>query len=127
MPDSTDDEGDDRDPDDLDPSSLSDFLDGISEKMGAEYGRVDTRQERREVKEQIARELGVEEEYTANVYAATNEDLSEGTDERRKARAAVEERYERLVEAGKIQEAAELEEAESVFEEVNRDLVGSPP
>jgi hypothetical protein len=72
------------------PDALEDFLDGLEEKIGPDFGTISSREEMREVKTEIAREMGVAEEYHPNVLEAINEHGDDG----REAYEAVEERYE---------------------------------
>lgn len=97
------------------PDALEDFLDGVEEKIGPDFGTISSREEMREVKTEIAREIGVEEEYHPNVLEAINEHGDDG----REAYEAVEERYEEHLHAGRIQEAPDWDDS---FEEWNRML-----
>lgn len=124
--DGSDSTGDSPDSDPISFEALDEFLDGLEEQIRTDFGVISSRTEMRKVKREIAREMGIGEKYSPNIFVATNEDLKEGTDERRTAHAAVERSYQRLVDAGEVQEAPELEESESVFAEVNRELVGDP-
>lgn len=96
------------------PDSLQNFVEGLSEKIGSEYGRVSTSEEKREVEREIARELGVEDSFVPRIHSTVDDD--EATFE---ARCKVSSRYNELLSEGKIVEAGEVAKQTRRFREWN--------
>ena len=96
--------------------ALSDFLEGVEEKIGLRF-QATTLEEKRQVKREIARKLGVEEHYHGNVFLGINSDGDEGVE----AYVAVEERYERLRKEGKIREQLDSSSnGDNLFDRINK-------
>jgi hypothetical protein len=94
---------------------VSNFLDGVKEKVGPTFS-VSFPEERGEVKEEIARKLGVEEEYQSNIFQAINAHGDDG----KAACLAVEKRYDELREEGKIQEdLGSSSDGETLYDRIN--------
>lgn len=93
---------------------LQDFLQGIKEKIGPEYGRVCTEEERWEVKWEIARQLGVEDEYDPEPWPDPDES-GPAVEARRKVGA----RYNELKAEGRIVEAGQLAELQEWGAKIN--------
>lgn len=87
------------------PDPLQNFVEGLSEKIGSEFGRVSTHEGKREVKREIARELGVEDSFVPRIHSTLDDD--EATVE---ARWKVNGRYDELLSEGKIVEGGEVAE-----------------
>lgn len=83
---------------------LQNFVEGLSEKMWSELGRVSTAKEKREVKREIARELGIERVYVPQAHSSVND--SEDTSQ---ARYKVRSRYNDLLSEGKVVEVGEVD------------------
>lgn len=83
--------------------ALQKFAQGLKEKIGPDFGRVCTLEEERETKREIARELGVEDEYDPEPWP----DL-EDSDAAKQARRKVNARYDELEAQGRIVKAGEL-------------------
>jgi len=103
------------------PDALEGFLDGLEEKIGPDFGMISSRSEMRDVKTEIAREMGVADEYHPNLFSAIEEHGEEGRD----AHVAVEERYDALCRQGKIQKDPDWENPlEEWAAEINAHLEG---
>ncbi|MCS4155057.1 hypothetical protein GGQ03_002351 [Salinibacter ruber] len=101
----------------MSPDSLQNFVEGLSEKIGSEFGRVSTHEGKREVKREIARELGVEDEYILQIQSSVTD-----SDASRRARWEVRRRYRELRSEGKIVEAGEVAEQTKRFREWNEQI-----
>ena len=88
--------------------ALSDFLEGVEEKLAADFGVISSWDDRREAEREIAEGMGVREDYDAQDFTAL---LQVWT------------RYRELVEEGEIQEDPGFAK-EKVFEEVDRYMRG---
>ena len=98
------------------PEALRDFVDDIKQRVGPDIGRVTSGQEKFEAKWEIARELGLEEEYEPNFFLATNEGA-------KAARRKVEDRYDELVQSGVIRESIEPDpNQENIYDQINERL-----
>jgi hypothetical protein len=96
--------------------ALSNFLAGVEEKMGRSIGTITSRSEKREAKREIARELNVEEVYHPNVFIAINRGEA-------KAHRAVENRYKRRFEEGRINEDITPSGRENIYDRINEHLI----
>lgn len=94
------------------PGPLRRFVEGLSEKIGPEFKRIADPEEKREVKREIAHELGVEEAYTPHIRSTIN-----GSEDTLQARWEVDRRYDELRSNGKIVEVGEAAEQTKRFEE----------
>lgn len=99
-------------PDSTNPEPLQNFVEGLSRKIGSEFGRVSSHEKKREVKREIARQLGVEETYVPQIRSSAND-----SDAARQARRKVRDRYWELRRVGKIVEDGEVAEQTERFNE----------
>jgi hypothetical protein len=94
------DDGDDSAPEEEGSDALRNFLDGLADKINsAAEITVSSPEEKREAMEEIARDLGLEDEY-----------LQGGEEDQFFARSKVRIRYEELLDGDVIQEAPEVAE-----------------
>lgn len=98
---------------------LRNFVQGLKEKIGPDFGRVCNREEEREVKREIARELGVEDDYEPERWPAP--DGSSAADQ---AGRKVRSRYNELKRQGRIEEGGALTELREWNERLNAHLRG---
>lgn len=98
---------------------LQGFVQSLKEKIGPDFGRVCTHEEKREVKRDIARELGVEQEYDPERWP-------DPADSGAAAQAGwrVRNRYNELKRQGKIEEGGGLTELREWNERIDAHLSG---
>jgi hypothetical protein len=103
--------------------ALQNFLEGLEEKIGPNYGRISSHDEKIEVKRDIARDLGLEDTYSPRVDTSPDDDWDVHL-----ARCDVNTRYDELLNQGKIQEVGEAAEqtkkTKEWFERIDAHLRG---
>ncbi|WP_263835309.1 hypothetical protein [Salinibacter sp.] len=94
------------------PDPLQNFVDGLSGEIGSEFGRISSHDEKREVKREIARQLGMEEAWAPEIRSSVDNDENTFL-----ARVKVSARYNELLSEGRIVEAGEVAEQTKRFNE----------
>jgi len=96
------------------PDALSNFLDGVEEKMETDFGMISSQTEKEKAMRQIAQDLGLEDDYVPPVESTVNDD-----EEAYAARLAVRTRYTELLEQGEIREDPDWDDP---WEKMNAEL-----
>lgn len=101
--------------------ALRHFMDGMKERLGPNTTVTSTK-EKRELKRRIARKMGVEEEYHPNLFTAYNQAGEDAIE----ALRSVEDRYDELLNAGKIEEDLPSPKpgSENIYDQINRRILG---
>lgn len=100
-------------------NALRNFMEGLQEKLGPDHRTISTREEKREVKREIACEIGVDDDYVQCRWPSLDE-----SEEIRTARRKVNSRYNELLDTGRIEENGQLAERAEWVERIDAHLKG---